>query len=303
MSDEAIGGGPEESSVEWHDVRDPNDPLLDRLAARYHLHPLHIEDCRHRGQRAKVEELDEYMFIVLKPVDCGEDGELSIGDLDIFLGRGFVITVREGDCHEVAQMLDGLRASWGTWTRGDQLLYRIIDGVVDSYLPTLDRFSETIDDLEDVVLERPDPGTLQKIFGAKRSLVELRRVLINSRDVAGHLQRTNNELIAADLWPFLRDVYDHVTRSLDLIETQRDLLTGTLDIYLSSVSNRMNRVMKALTVVGTVALPALILTGIYGMNVPGLPFARSPYGFELVTGAVAALTLILLLVLRWRRWF
>ncbi len=302
MNDEAIHE-PGEMSVEWHDIGDPNDPLLDQLAARYGLHPLHIEDCRHRDQRAKVEESNGYIFIVLKPIVCSPDRELSLVDLDLFIGHDYVVTVREGDCPEVGHMLEALRASWGSWTRSDQLMYRIMDGVVDSYLPTLDSYSDIINELEDQVLENPGPEVLQRIFNAKRALIQIRRVLANTRDVAGFLQRTSNELISGDLWPYLRDVYDHVTRNLEIVETQRDLINGALDIYLSSVSNRMNQVMKVLTVIGTVALPALIITGIYGMNVAGLPYAQSPYAFAIVTGLMAAFMLVLLITLRGKRWF
>lgn len=302
MNDEAIRE-PGETSVEWHDIRDPNDPLLDQLGARYGFHPLHIEDCRHRDQRAKVEESNGYIFIVLKPIVCSDERELSLTDLDIFVGPDYVVTVREGDCPEVGRMLDALRASWGSWTRSDQLMYRVIDGVVDSYLPTLDQYSDIINELEDQVLENPGPEVLQLIFNAKRALIQIRRVLANTRDVAGFLQRTSNDLISGDLWPYLRDVYDHVTRNLEIVETERDLINGALDIYLSSVSNRMNQVMKVLTVIGTVALPALIITGIYGMNVAGLPFAQSRYAFAIVTGFMAAFMVVLLLALRRKRWF
>jgi magnesium transporter len=181
-------------------------------------------------------------------------------------------------------------------------MYRIMDGVVDSYLPTLDLYSDLIDELEDAVLNDPTPEALQRIFHAKRGLIQLRRVLANTRDVAGQLQRAETELISGELWPFLRDIYDHVTRSLEIVETHRDLVNGALDIYLSSVSNRMNSVMKALTVVGTIALPALVITGMYGMNVRGLPFAESPYAFAAVSGVVIAVMVILLVVLRRMRW-
>ena len=126
---------------------------------------------------------------------------------------------------------------------------------------------------------------------------------MNTRDVAGHLQRTECDLIHRDMWPFLRDVYDHVARNLDLVEMQRDLLTGSLDIYLSSVANRTNQVMKVLTVLGTIALPALVISGIYGMNLKGLPFADSPYGTVMVSGVMLATTVVLLAVLRLLRWF
>jgi magnesium transporter len=288
--------------MDWHLVRDPQDPELDRLAERYRLHPLHIEDCRHRDQSAKVEESRGYLFAVLKTVEIASDGSLTLADLDVFLGRDFIITVEEPDQHCARGLLEAVQQA-DSRMRADQVFYRIIDSVVDSYLPVLDRFSEIIDELEDQVLDRPAPETLARIFETKRNLIVLRRVLVNTRDVAGHLQRSETDLIHRDMWPFLRDVYDHVARNLDLVEMQRDLLTGSLDIYLSSVANRTNQVMKVLTVLGTIALPALVISGIYGMNLKGLPWADSPHGTAMVSGVMLATTVVLLAILRWFRWF
>jgi magnesium transporter len=288
--------------MDWHEIRDPQDPELDRLAERYRLHPLHVEDCRHRGQNAKVEESRGYLFLVLKTVSIAPDGSLRAGDLDVFLGRDFLITVEEEDCPPARHVLEQVRAGESSM-RADQVFYRITDGIVDSYLPMLDHFSEVIDELEDQVLDRPVPEALARIFDTKRSLILLRRLLANSRDAAGQLQRSETELIHREMWPFLRDIYDHVSRHLDLVEMQRDLLSGSLDIYLSSVANRTNQVMKVLTVLGTIALPALVISGIYGMNLKGLPWADSPHGTALVSGMMAATTVVLLVILRVLRWF
>ncbi len=288
--------------MDWYEIRDPQDPELDRLAERYHLHPLHIEDCRHRRQSAKIEESRTYLFAVLKIVAMEKDGGLGESDLDIFLGRDFVITVEDKNCPPARSLLEQVRHA-ATGQRADQTFYRIADGVVDSYLPVLDHFSDIIDELEDQVLDRPTPDTLQHIFETKRSLILLRRVLVNTRDVAGHLQRSESELIHREMWPFLRDIYDHVSRNLDLVETQRDLLSGALDIYLSSVANRTNQVMKVLTVLGTIALPALVISGIYGMNLKGLPWTDAPHGAAIVSALMAATTVVLLVFLRLMRWF
>jgi len=288
-------------SVEWHDISDPSDPELDRLAERYQLHPLHIEDCRHRDQIAKIEENSGYLFVVLKPVETGEDQTLETSDLDIFVGRDFLITVQEGGKGSAARVVERMRTAWRD-LRADQACYRIMDGIVDSYVPILDRFSEVIDELENEVLEKPAPSALARIFDTRRSLIQLRRVLGNTRDVAGHLQRTGSDLIGSDLWPFLRDLYDHLARNLDMVEIQRDLLNGALDIYLTSLANRTNQVVKVLTVLGTIALPALIVSGLYGMNVEGLPFRNHPHAFMIVTGGVAALSAVFLAVLKLFRW-
>ena len=285
--------------MQWHTIRNPNDPELDRLAELYHLHPLHVEDCRHGHQSAKIEENGSYLFTVLKPVRILEDGSLEVTDLDIFAGHDFVITVEETEWPVVREMLGRIAPP----DRADQLFYRITDAVIDAYLPVLDCLDDRVDALEDEVLENPTPQALARIFDTKRSLATLRRILVNTRDVAGRLQRTECDLIGRDLWPYLRDLYDHVARNLDTVEVQRDLLSGALDVYLSSVANRTNQVMKVLTVMGTVALPAVVISSIYGMNVKGLPWIDSPHGALLVFGLTAASTVVLLALLRLFRWF
>lgn len=288
--------------MEWHDIRNAADPELDRLAERYHLHPLHIEDCRHGDQRAKVEDAPGYIFAVLKPVQFDEKCELTIGDLDVFLGPDWIITVHELECRQIRERINQMRSAPEKLTRADQVFYRVMDHLVDTYPPVLDRLNDRIDEIEDQVLERPDPDMLERILRIKRTLVEFRRVLGNMRDVASHLQRMETDLISHDLWPFLRDVYDHLARNMDLVEMQRDLLTGAMDIYLSSVANRTNQVMKVLTVLSTIALPAIVVSGFYGMNTKDLPFAASPHGTWIALGLMAATTAGLLWVLRRFDW-
>jgi len=286
--------------MQWHDIRDPQDPELDRLAERYNLHPLHIEDCRHRNQNAKIEEGHGYLFTVLKPVSLDNES-IVVCDLDLFLGPDYLITVIEGDSPPVRHLLNSVCPD-PKIPRADQAYYRVVDGVVDLYLPVLDHYAESIDELEDLVLENPTPALLARIFETKRNLILLRRVLVNTRDVANHLQRSESGLIQRDMWPFLRDIYDHVARNLDTVEMLRDLLTGSLDVYLSSVANRTNQVMKVLTVLGTVALPMLVLSSFWGMNLKDLPLVDSPHATLIVTGLMAASTAALLIVLRFFRW-
>ncbi len=287
----------------WRDFQDPNNPELDVVAERYHLHPLHIEDCRHGDQRAKVEDGPDYIFVVMKPVHITASGELEITDLDLFLGSDYLITVQEGACPGIRAHIDQLKASQNH-SHAAQLFYKVMDGAVDSYTPALDWYDEAIDELEDLVLAKPSPTTLQRILETKRGLIELRRVLTNTRDVAAHLQRLDTELIPRDLGPFLRDLYDHLARNLDRVEMQRDLLTGAMDIYLSSVANRTNQVMKVLTVLGTIALPAIGISSFFGMNQDDLPWIHSPYGTEIALGLMGLATGGLLIILKnWRNYF
>jgi magnesium transporter len=283
--------------MKWHDIRDPQDPLLDQLAATYNLHQLHIEDCRNRNQAAKIELQNGYLFMVVKPVEMDSAYCIKITDLDVFLGPDWLITVEEEQCPSANRALEYARHAEGR-DRGDQIFYRLLDSVVDSYQPIIDRVSDRIGEIEDRALSDPGPDMLQEIFDLKRVLICLRRVIANTRDVAGHLLRSEFPMVRPDLMPFLRDVYDHLIRNLDLIEVHRDLLNGATELYLSSVANRTNQVMKVLTVFGTIATPAIVITGVYGMNLQHLPFANSPHSWGIVLGMIGGSSALMLILLR-----
>ena len=288
-------------SERWHDIRSPQDPRLDELASKFNLHPLHIEDCKHRNQNAKVEFEHPYLFVVVKPIMLDEDACVLAGDLDLFLGPDWLITVQEMDCPSLSNVLERVRHHSGG-LRPDQIFHRILDGLVDSYNPLLDRMTERIDKMEDEALTCPEPSLLEKLFDMRRSLIEMRRILANTRDLVGALLRDETPQIRPEMTPFFRDVYDHVVRALDNIEIQRDLVTGTMELYLSSVANQTNQIMKVLTIFGTIATPALVITGMYGMNLAHLPFADHPHSFGIVMTMIAAVSVLTLLVMRKMRW-
>jgi magnesium transporter len=286
------------SRLAWFDVADPVSLELDELASRFGLHELQIEDCRHRPQRPKTEEHDTYIFTVLKHIHDGS--ELEFDDIDLFLGRDFLISVRSAD----AAVIENVRVRAGEEgvDRLDRLFYMIVDEIVDGYQPVLDKLADEISEIEDVVLDRPDPETLARIFSLKRKLVEFRRIAGGMREVVNSLIRREKGLVGDDLDPYFRDIYDHIIRTVDLIETYRDLLSGALDIYLSAVANRTNEVMKVLTIWGTVALPLVIITGFFGMNLP-LPWAKSPYGTDYAVALMAISTISVLVYFKMKRWF
>ena len=273
----------------WYELADANDPKLDELAKRYNLHPLHIEDARSDEESVKVDTGSSYTFAVFKPVHLVPDPESPVEQMpafsavDIFAGKDFLITIADPTCTTTEQALARARRD-GSDDNPSRLVYLILDTIVDLYFPAIDHFDDRIDALEDQVVDDPRPEILQSVFAIKRELIDLRRVLVNTRDASLHLQRDPNTLVDAEHQPYIRDIYDHVTRLLDSVETQRDLLNNTLDIYLSSVANRTNEVMKVLTILGTAALPVVAISGIYGMNLKGLPFQDSPYGAEWVGG-------------------
>jgi magnesium transporter len=286
------------SHLAWFDVADPASPELDELASRFGLHELQIEDCRHRPQRPKTEEHDHYIFAVLKHIHEGT--ELEFDDIDLFLGHDFLISVRSAD----AAVIESVRARAGEEEvdRLDRLFYMIVDQIVDGYQPVLDKIADEISEIEDVVLDRPDPETLARIFSLKRKLVEFRRVAGGMREVVNSLIRREKGLLGDDLDVYFRDIYDHIIRTVDLIETYRDLLSGSLDIYLSAVANRTNEVMKVLTIWGTVALPLVIITGFFGMNLH-LPWADNPHGIDYAVALMAISTISVLVYFKIKRWF
>jgi magnesium transporter len=292
----------------WYQLDNPSDPKLDELGRQYDLHPLHIEDVRSKDESVKVDTGANYTFAVFKTVSLKPNPDRPtekmpvFSTIDVFAGKDFLITVVNPECPSTDEALSRARRA-GDDEHPSRLLYVILDTIVDHYFSAIDCFDDRIDDLEDAVIDSPSSDILQKIFSIKRELVDLRRVLVNTRDACLHLQRDPNTIIEADYQLYVRDIYDHVVRLLDSVETQRDLLNNTLDIYLSSVANRTNEVMKLLTVFGTIALPALAISSIYGMNLKGLPFEDSPHGAWFAGLLTLLCTAILLLILRKRGWF
>jgi magnesium transporter len=318
----------------WYTLDDPNDPKLDDLAQQYSLHPLHIEDCRTHNERVKSEITDDYLFYILKYILSVDHGELTLGTLCLFVGRDYFITVQDGR-HADDSVLERARKANGTTlsstTQGSttpgstipdtatlgsatpvstrsgsvtpgKLMYLVLDTVVDSFFPSIDKSDDMIDEIEDRVLDNPSPQMVEQIFDQKRKLIELRRVLVNTREACNSMVRDSTDLISDDLYPFFRDVHDHVLRLLDSVEMLRDLLNNTLDVYLSSVANQTNQVVKVLTVLSTIALPGLVITSFYGMNVRGLPLSDIPFGAYYVAGAIIVSTVVMFAVMRKARW-
>lgn len=287
-------------NLPWFDVSDPNSPDLDELARRFQLHPLQIDDCRHRPQRAKIDEYGPYLFAILKHVIPKKDGRLHFDDFDVFLGTDFLITVHQDDCHMLTKLCQHVQQNHVD--RLDRILYLLTDFIVDEYLAVLDESAEEIEKLESAVLQRPEPDVLKEIFRLKRRLIDFRRSGSGMRDVVNAMIRRERGMIHDDLDPYFRDVYDHLVRAVDLVETQRDLLSGALDIYLSAIANRTNDVMKVLTIYGTLALPLVVITGFFGMNLQ-LPWTGNPLGIWYVSALMVLSMLVVLVYFKRKHWF
>lgn len=280
----------------WFNVPDPDSPALDELAKRFNLHPLDIEDCRHRPQRAKTDEHGNYIFCVLKHLHAGK----AFDDFDVFMSADFLITVHKADCAAVERVRKRILEE--NTQRLDRVFYIIIDEIVDDYIGELDDFAEETSTIEADILDNATPAMLQNIFQLKRRLIEFRRIAGGMREVVNAIMRREHGIVGDDLDVYFRDVYDHLIRTVDLIESYRDLLTGSMDIYLSAVANRTNEVMKVLTVYGTVALPLVIITGFFGMNLP-LPLQNTPHGLAIAIGSMALSTFVVLLYFKRKKWF
>jgi magnesium transporter len=279
--------------MEWHDIQNPDDKLLDELAVRYSLHRLHVEDCRQDAQRTKAETGEGYLFISLKQMAFDDSGRLATGDLALFVGGDFLLTVHRAP----VALLEPLRAAKGE-LHPDQVLYRVMDAFVESYIPLVERLESSIERFEDVVVGAPRPTVLENIGEARSTLLELRRVLNATRHIVVQLRHVPGPLINQELSPFLRDVHDDLAIILDNIAADRDRLAGALDLYMSSIANRNAEATKTLTLLGTAALPGLVITSIFGMNIEYPSWVKSHSMFAIVMMTSLAITLFLLWYLR-----
>jgi magnesium transporter len=286
------------AGLDWFDLDDTDSLELNEFAARYRLHELDIEDVRHGCQRPKIDEHPDYIFVVFKELKSNQ--KIEFDDFYAFIGRNFLLTIHPGPSDTIAKVVR--RAQEEHVKRLDRIFYYCFDDIVDDFLPVLDGLAEDTSAIEDEVLEHPTPDMLRRIFQVKRKLIDFRRNAAAMREAANSIQRIEHGVIGDDLDEYLRDIYDHLIRTVELIESYRDLLTGSLDIYLSAVANRTNEVMKVLTIWGTVALPLVIITGFFGMNLP-LPFQHTPHGTALAVGIMLFSTAATLLYFKRKGWF
>jgi magnesium transporter len=292
----------EHNGFHWYHVDNPASPVLDELARIYDLHELAIEDCRVPGTRAKIDEYGDTLFVVANVVrfDSAKDA-CSFAEMDFFLRDKLLISVCDGPNSFVDQARNLFSAQPKLANPG-RLFHRLLDAMVDSYLPVLDSIEERIEILEDKAIEHSSTKLLTDIFSIKRSLIEFRRVTISMRDMLSQILRRNEPwLLSAAV--YFRDVYDHLMRALEFTETYRDILTGVLEIHLTAAANRTNDIVKVMTLFATITLPILLITGYYGMNFDNLPLLHNPHGVYIATGIMAAMAAVLLYAFKRTGWF
>ncbi len=268
-----------------------NVALIESLGKHFGLHPLVLEDIAAVNQRPKMEEYDDYLYIVLHMLDFDSERKHVLHEqLSLVLGANFVLTFQEriGDVFDPVR--ERLRSAKGRIrTRGpDYLAYALIDAVVDSYFTLLERIGDHVEELDESVMEAPTEATLHRIHALKREMLFMRRTVWPVREVAAQLYRSEHALIQDETKVYLRDVYDHSVQSLDTVETLRNVTAGLTDLYLSSVGQRQNEVMKVLTIMASIFIPLTFLAGVYGMNFKYMPELEVPWAYPALLAAMAA---------------
>jgi magnesium transporter len=278
--------------------------LLEAMGLSFSLHPLTLEDILNTEQRPKSEDHGDYLYIVLRLFHEDAAGVLIPEQVSIVLGKNWLISLQEKEGTLLDPIRERLRNEKGRLRKAgaDYLAHALLDAIVDSYFVILDKFGEKIEKLEDALIGRPSPQTLRAIQALKREMILLRKSVWPLREMLGHLGRSDSPLIGEQSVIYFRDIYDHAVQVIDTIETYRDMLSGMLDIYLSSISNRMNEIMKVLTIIATVFMPLTFLAGVYGMNFHYMPELAWRWGYFALWGVMIVIALFMLIAFRRKKW-
>jgi magnesium transporter len=294
----------DDSAVIWVDIESPTDADERVLLDVFRFHPLTVEDCHENRHYPKIEEFPGYLYFIVHGVRADTSPErFNTIELDGFLGSNYVITYHHDYFRSIDNVKQLLRTSPVICRRGTAfLLHQILDRVVDYYLPVLDDFDERIDRLEAEIfsLKQPNNQILAQIMELKRSVLRLRRISGKQMDILLRMSRGEFPLIPDEMRPFYRDVNDHLVRVTDLAENYRDLISGSMEAYLSVVSNRLNEIMKVLTIFSAIMLPLTFIAGVYGMNFDNMPELHSRYGY-FATLAIMIAVAFGMLIFFWRR--
>ena len=295
-------------SITWINVDGVSDPeIMRKLGQHFGMHPLVIEDIMSTDQRPKVEDYGNHVYIVVRMLRWNKKESALVDEqVSLLLGKGFVVSFQEeieGDVFEPVRQR--IRSAKGPIRKfgSDYLAYAILDSVVDAYFSVLEQVGDGIEEIEDRLTDDPSPAALRKLHAMKRELIFLRKAAWPLREVVGNLTRGASSLITPEAATYLRDVHDHTIQVADTVETYRDMLAGALDLHLSVVSNRMNEVIKFLTIIGTVFLPMTFVAGVFGMNfVNTVPEWDNPMGFGIVLALMLTVSIGLLAYFHRRKW-
>jgi magnesium transporter len=284
-----------------HDV-----DIIERTGKNFGIHPLVLEDILNTNQRPKAEEVEDIIFVVLKMLDYDKNDDRILSEqFSLVLGPNYLITFQEvqGDVFNIVRERIRKPKSRIRKSGCDYLAYALIDAVVDQYFLILEKLGENIENIEENLLENPDPETLQTLHEMKREMIYLRKQIWPIRELINSLMKVESTLISDSTGLFFRDIYDHTIQVIDTIESYRDILSGMLDIYLSTVSNKMNEVMKVLTIIATIFIPITFIAGVYGMNFKFMPELQWRWGYVMVWAVIVVVAGLMIGFFKKKQWF
>jgi magnesium transporter len=297
----------ETPTVTWINVEGIHEPeVMARLGELYGLHPLILEDILNTDQRPKMDDFGDYLYVVLKMLSQGEKADqILVEQVSLVLGRNFVISFQEGGGDVFGPIRERIRSAKGRIRKEgpDYLAYTLIDAIVDQYFAILEKLGESIEQVEEALLERPSPEISRGVHALRREMIFLHKSVWPLREVISGLERGGSPLLRQTTALYLRDVYDHIIQVIDTIETYRDMIAGMLDVYLSSLSYRMNEVMKVLTIIATIFIPLTFLAGVWGMNFDVMPELRWPWGYAVAWTVMLAIGIVMLVAFKRKKWF
>lgn len=294
------------SSVTWINIDGLHDTnLIERIGEYLEIHPLTREDIVDTGQRPKYEDFETYIFVVLKMLRFDSmKNEIVAEQISLVLGSNFVVSFQEQEGDVFDSIRKRIRSAKGRIRKmgADYLAYSLLDAIIDNYFVILEKLGDKIESLEEGLVLNLTPKTLQIIYNLKQDMVFLRKSIWPLREVTSGFERGESKLIKKITKVFLRDIYDHTIQVIDTVETFRDMVSGMLDIYLSSVSNRMNEVMKVLTIFAAIFIPLTFIVGVYGMNFEFMPELKWKWGYFCLLGFMAVISIGMLVYFKRKKW-
>lgn len=294
-----------DNTVRWINVEGISKlKIIEEIGKQFELHPLIMEDILNPTQRPKIENLENFLFIILRILRWHKaEKQILSEQISMILGNNYVISFRETDSNIFDPIIERIIKAKGRIRKmgSDYLVYCLMDIVIDNYFVILEKIGKKIDDIEEELVKNPTIETLQAIHLLKKELITLRKAIWPSRNVINNLQREDT-YIHSVTQIFLRDVYDHIIQIIDTFENYRDIISGMLDIYLSSVSNKMNEIMKVLTIMSTIFIPLSFLAGFYGMNFLYMPELRIPVAYPILIVVMMMIVLVMILFFKKKKW-
>jgi magnesium transporter len=289
----------------WWDLCIPTAEEAECLAGHFRFHPLAIDDCLADIQYPKVDFYDSYLYLLIHGVDVDRTRAEGFGpkEIDIFLGENYLVTFHKKETRSVSEVLRRVKENSPIIEYGlDFVLYSILDILVTNYMPVLEELEDEIDATEDMLFIDPRPEVLRQILNIKRTLLKLKKTVFPQREVINHIARNEHELISRKTQFYFRDVYDMLYRMAEMTESFRDVTTAMVETYLSTVSNRLNEIVKVLTLITTIFMPLTVITGIYGMNFKHMPELNWKYGYFVALGLMVLVGGGLFTYFRTRKW-